>query len=122
MGLDHRISVKDRSGELLKEYWFRKVNCLQGYMEVKYKVENCVDEIMTFDDICYLNDVAIKILESRSIELGKVLLPIQTGFFYGNYEYNEFYFDDIATVLGATSDILENFNEKDHHLVYWCWY
>jgi hypothetical protein len=36
------------------------------------------------------------------------LLPVQEGFFFGNYEYNEYYFSDIQDTIDQLESILKD--------------
>jgi hypothetical protein len=38
----------------------------------------------------------------------KDLLPVQEGFFFGNYEYNEYYFSDIQDTIDQLESILKD--------------
>ena len=39
------------------------------------------------------------------------LLPVQEGFFFGNQEYNEYYFSDIQDTIDQIEKILKEYPE-----------
>lgn len=148
MGLDHTITLRNKLPKLnytvgqpiyinydnealveafhhtqQAEYYMRKVNCVQGYFERKYDVENCQNVVITLDDIEEIQKHAQHIHETKDLEYAQEHLPITGGFFYGNYEYNEWYFEDIETIATDFAGLLETAKRlPDTIPVYWCWY
>lgn len=122
MGLDQQFFIMNKEQELEKEIYMRKLNIIQGYFEREYGINNL--ETLEFDikDIELLHKNSIKVLESKDVELGKELLPIQYGLFYGNYEYNDWYWKDVKEVFEVTKEILDFFKKECHVIQYWCWY
>lgn len=120
MGLDQFILVKKKqSTEQMVFEQFRKVNCLQGYFENKYHIENCQEfpiEKHMVEEILSLTEQVL-----AEPNKGKELFPIQLGFFYGNYEYNDYYIDDVRETYDAFKRLNEHFDEFDE-VVYYCWY
>jgi hypothetical protein len=60
-------------------------------------VDECEKHFVSDRDLIKLHDTCVKILRDET--LAKVLLPTQSGFFFGNTEYNECYFDQINHTL-----------------------
>lgn len=52
---------------------------------------------------------------------GVELFPIQLGFFYGNYEYNEYYLEDVKETNNTFKSLLRHFDYFEE-VYYECWY
>lgn len=50
-----------------------------------------------------------------------VLLPTEPGFFFGNTDYNDIYFEDIEAELKEFSDILASWDDTKQY-AYWAWW
>ncbi|MDQ0361555.1 hypothetical protein [Breznakia pachnodae] len=143
MGLDQKfVIVKDKRLFLYKEgeavlyydeqdnmnypdsvadLFLRKVNCVQGYFEMKYDLQNCDYIRVSVEDIQYLLEESSYILDTKDFELAKERLPIQYGLFYGNYEYDENYLVDLEICKATMQQILETI-ESDDAILYWSWW
>lgn len=126
MGLDHKIylakkGIKLSDESILKDYYFRKVNCLQNYFEKKYDVQNCVPQLISINDITHINNVVKEILKDKNVEKAKELFPIVEGFFYGSTKYDEGYFENLQDIQNVTDEIL-NTNLEEIDIYYNCWY
>lgn len=123
MGLDQNFTIK-KNNEIIFSQDLRKVNCIQGYFEEKYEIDNLETISISKEDIQYLYEKSKYILENKEdFDFAKEHLPITKGFFYGNYDYNEYYFEDIEETYQVSQEILEIINKhKDIIIEYWCWY
>lgn len=127
MGLDQKIILfkKQKNNNNLyerKEYYFRKVNCLQGYFEREIDIQNCDIKGISKEHIEKIQDITNYILNNKNdIEYINENFPTTQGFFYGSYEIDNDYFEDIAYINEIINEILENFDSEDY-LFYWCWY
>lgn len=90
-------------------YW-RKANAIHGYI---------VDNFAGGEDDCrdiYLNSDNLKELLKRcklvqeNPDLAPDLLPTKQGFFFGNYEYNDYYFQDIKDTIEIIENALKHKN------------
>lgn len=124
MGLDQRFTIKKEDNEIIYEQDLRKVNCIQGYFEEKYDIESLETISITKEDIEYLYEKSKYILENKeNLCFAKEHLPITKGFFYGNYEYNDYYFEDIEETYQVSKEILQLLHiHKNCIIEYWCWY
>lgn len=124
MGLDQSFTVKNEENEILLHQNLRKVNCIQGYFEEKYDIESLETISITKEDIEYLYEKSKYILENKQdLNFAKEHLPITKGFFYGNYDYNEWYFEDIEETYQVSQEIIQLLNIHKNCIVeYWCWY
>ena len=97
--------------------YFRKVNFLLPFFEYG---ENC--SRLEIDDY-KIDELLFKckqVLEDHS--LAETLLPTLGGFFFGNSEYNDWYFEDVKEVYDKFSEIAEDFNSDEDMLVMVCWW
>ena len=97
--------------------YFRKVNFLLTFFEYG---ENC--SRLEIDDY-KIDELLVKckqVLEDHS--LAETLLPTQSGFFFGDTEYNDWYFEDVKKVYDKFSEIAEDFNSDEDILTMVCWW
>ena len=94
-------------------YW-RKANAIHNWFvqNVQDGVDECQESYIDKEMLYKLRDVCEAVLADHS--QAPVLLPSQSGFFFGNTEYGEYYFDDIKSTLKwlnglLTKDAFEQF-------------
>ena len=134
MGLDMYLSAKryiwDKEGEgvevngvdipaplKLKElgchgaYW-RKANQIHGWFvrNVQDGEDNCRPFDVTREDLQALIDVCRRVLANR--ELAAELLPPNEGFFFGGYQYDDYYFDDVTRTADELGVLLEALDDS----------
>ena len=107
MGLD----IYFHKTQTIKIGYFRKVNFLVRYFSDKYDLENCRPVEITVDDIKELIERCHNVLQDHSS--APQLLPTCSGFFFGNTEYNDFYFEDVYKVLCFCKAFIEEYDEDD---------
>ena len=95
--------------------YFRKVNFLLPFFEYG---ENCSRLEIDGYKIDELLVKCKQVLEDHS--LAETLLPTQGGFFFGNSEYNDWYFEDVKEVYDKFSEIAEDFNSDEDMLSMVC--
>jgi hypothetical protein len=128
MGLDQRLSIAHED----KEVWvqdFRKVNFLHRWIEQNCNEghsTNCDDIPLNLEQIAGLEQACEAVLATP--EMAPLMLPTQEGFFFGSYEYDEYYFDDVRDVLRACREILAQGYIHHAHggapftITYWSWW
>lgn len=135
MGLDIWVYVgenkeKIKRDEFQREYYYRKANWLFDFFAKN------VEEIKNFNDINEVNardielnvDIIKKLVESckevlKDHSKASTLLPTCKGFFFGNTEYNDNYFDDVEQVLSDMEDLLRFMKDNpDSVIIYHPWY
>jgi len=102
------FAVKDFATlEVQVAYW-RKANHIHAWFvkHVQGGVDNCEDYYVSRDQLQLLLDNCKIVLMNR--EEAQNLLPVQEGFFFGNYEYNEYYFSDIQDTIDQLESILKD--------------
>lgn len=86
-------------------YW-RKANHIHRWFveNVQDGEDNCGDYYVPFEKLQELLSLVDEVLSDNS--KADELLPVQSGFFFGGTEYNQYYFED----LQLTKNILESLN------------
>ena len=86
-------------------YW-RKANHIHNWFvkNVQDDKDDCREYRVSEDELKSLHDTCKKVLENR--ELAEELLPTQGGFFFGNTDYDEWYFQDVEDTVKIIDDIL----------------
>lgn len=104
--------------------YFRKVNFLVKYFEtLGFNVENQIPFRIKKDQVLELRDRCCKVLDNH--ELAKELLPTMRGFFFGNTDYNEYYFEDVQSVLDyCNEELIPAFDnlDDDEQIYFLTWY
>lgn len=83
-------------------YW-RKSNQIHRWFvtNVQQEVDDCGYYIVDRHDLTELKNLCTRVLEDHA--LASELLPTTSGFFFGNTEYEKWYYDELA----HTVDILD---------------
>ena len=93
--------------EVQVAYW-RKANQIHAWFvkHVQKGVDNCEEYYVSRDQLQLLLDNCKIVLMHR--EEAPKLLPVQEGFFFGHYEYDEYYFSDIQDTIDQLESILKD--------------
>ena len=86
-------------------YW-RKANAIHGWFvnEVQEGNDNCKEYRVDKDDFKKLLVIIKKILKEPSS--AKKLLPTYEGFFFGSYEYDKYYIEDLEYTKKLLEEII----------------
>lgn len=114
MGLDMYLFERKTGTELM--YW-RKANQIRRWF---------VDHLNDFDPSDNLGEYDVSrevlqdliddidyVLEDESIERAEEVMPTGSGFFFGNTEYDEYYFDSLRHTREQIQEILDTSSEED---------
>ncbi len=87
-------------------YW-RKANQIHGWFvrNVQDGEDDCKSYYVSRENLQELVDLCRKVLANR--ELAAELLPPNQGFFFGGYEYDDYYFDDLQRTADEITALLE---------------
>ena len=98
-------------------YW-RKSNQIHAWFvkHVQGGKDDCGEYSVSRDQLQLLVDNCKLVLIQK--EEAPNLLPVQEGFFFGSYEYDEWYFD----WLKEAREILVKMLEEDWEYYYSCWW
>lgn len=87
-------------------YW-RKANAIHKWFvdNVQGGEDECKPHYVTREKLVELRDICKQVLEDR--KLATTLLPVQSGFFFGSTEYDDWYYQDIEQTIQIVNDCLE---------------
>lgn len=87
---------------------WRKANAIHNWFvqHVQDGEDDCKDYEVTIDDIKQLLKTCKTIKDNP--ESAKDLLPTTSGFFFGDTDYNEYYFQEIDKTIIALKNIVKN--------------
>lgn len=125
---DNKI-FKDMEGYELKElrfevgYW-RKANQIHNWFveNVQKGEDDCGSYSVEKEQLQELLETINQILnekdKKKQIELAKELLSTKEGSFFGNYEYDKYYFDDLKETKEIIEKLLKIKNLEDYEIEY----
>jgi hypothetical protein len=95
-------------------YW-RKANAIHKWFvdNCQNGVDDCRDAYVGFDDLQALLDLCRIVIIDKS--KAEQLLPSTSGFFFGNTEYDEWYYNDIQNTIEILEKAVE---DKDGEYYY----
>ena len=87
-------------------YW-RKANAIHRWFvnNVQDGVDNCAEYYVSEEDLITLRDICVEVLSDNT--KAETLLPTQTGFFFGNPEFDEWYFNDLRDTVDCLNKLFE---------------
>lgn len=102
-------------------YW-RKANQIRGWFSELLGEESngvCKGKVSK-ENIESLLNTCKQVLEDHS--LAEKLLPVTEGFFFGSYEYDEYYFEQIKETIEICERVLKEFDFDTNYLIYDEWW
>lgn len=105
MGLDHGFG----------NHTMRKANAIHKWFidNVNDGIDDCTEFEVSVDDMEKLLNLINRVLDDHS--MADLLLPTQSGFFFGSIEYDHYYFQDL---LDCKEALIEMINEGEP-VTYW---
>jgi hypothetical protein len=119
-GVTYPSIKSDRITNITEElgYW-RKANQIHRWFveNVQNGVDNCGEYFVSKADLQSLLDVclAVKLDHSQAEEL----LPAGSGFFFGNTDYDEWYYNDIDNTIDILKEALTDDNASYYYSSSW---
>lgn len=104
------IDVKKVSTVTEEGITWRKSNAIHKWFvdTVQEGDDNCGEYYVDKEQLNDLLDIVTRISKDHS--LAEELLPTQEGFFFGSYDYDEYYFEDIEFTKKELSKLLNSNN------------
>lgn len=102
-------------------YW-RKANQIRGWFSRLLGEESngvCKGKVSK-GNVENLLGTCKQVLEDHS--LTEKLLPVTEGFFFGSYEYDEYYFEQIKETVEICERVLKEFDFNTNYLIYDEWW
>ena len=98
--------------EVCVAYW-RKANAIhKWFCDLDGGRDECQDIYVTKDNLIELRDMCAAIL--REPAMAHSTLPTQPGFFFGSYDYNEWYMEDMKNTVKQLDAVLASVEDKDY--------
>jgi hypothetical protein len=122
--VDTQITNEIKDYYRLHDAYFRKVNFIYGYFSTKLVDECC---IASKEDIDRLVNVCREVLthhntdEDNGVAYASENLPTHTGFFFGSYDYDDWYWSDVKDCIKQMSKLSKTLKEGDMVLFYFSW-
>ena len=100
-------------------YW-RKANAIHRWFveNVQKGEDDCKTYPVTLTQLITLRDLCQEVLNSKAVELAEATMPTKSGFFFGNTEYDDYYFDDLKSTIKIVDWILEEDNMEGTYSTY----
>ena len=121
MGLDMYVEKKNRrTGESEELIYWRKANQIHGWFVdvIQHGEDDGGIYYISWGVLQDLKDICKQVLEDHS--LAEELLPTREGFFFGSYEYDEDYFQDLEeTVKKIEAISLDDISDCDIYYHAW---
>lgn len=119
MGLDMYLDRKEETPGENVAYW-RKANMVHKWFvdNVQGGEDDCGSYKVDINDLKELLELCKELYKSRDPEQAESLLPTQEGFFFGSYEYDEFYWEDIKETIEQLERIIKEDEESNIEYVY----
>ena len=121
MGLDQYLMKKKEDQEVESLAYWRKVNQVHGWFvrECGEGVDECQQIDVPIPKLIELRQLCKNILADNSI--AESVLPTVGGFFFGNYEYDEWYFRGIEETYFQLDKVLKELHEGDEVIYQASW-
>ena len=103
-------------------YW-RKANQIREWFvkNCDYPADGDCEEVeVTKEDLEKLADTCRKVLANHA--LAEELLPCKRGFFFGRYDYDEWYFLQLEDTIGICEDVIHNTDWEKEKVIYTDWW
>ena len=98
-------------------YW-RKANAIHNWFvkELQEGKDECQTTYVPLEKLAELKDLCERVLEDTS--LASELLPTTKGFFFGSYEYDGWYEEQLQKTINIVSKIVSNPEAKNWWITY----
>lgn len=114
--LESEIGPMGRSGSVTVcvGYW-RKANAVHGWFvrECGGGKDDCSEIFVTRGNLSRLAKICEHLVSSRDAKLAGEILPPTEGFFFGTYEIDDFYWEDVANTVSIINSALSKFPEDE---------
>jgi hypothetical protein len=111
--LNRVVSIDERIG-----YW-RKANQIHNWFveNVQGGEDDCKQYYVELEQLKQLVEVCKSVVDD--ISLAEELLPTRKGFFFGAYEYDEYYIQDLEDTIEMLTPVIEELEQSKHADIYY---
>lgn len=100
------------------DLYYRKVNFLYAFFEEHLDYDTQMAYVDK-DDVDKLVQCCDVVLGNKN--MASIVLPTQDGFFFGDTEYNKYYFSDVRKVRREFKKLSEHWKEDEIAIIYFSW-
>jgi hypothetical protein len=98
--------------EICVAYW-RKANAVhKWFCDLDGGRDECQSIYVTKDKLIELRDLCNQIIGQPAMAASA--LPTQPGFFFGSYDYDDWYMEDMKNTVSQIDQILESVGDKEY--------
>lgn len=103
---------------------WRKANAIHGWFvkNVQDGKDDCNRYEVTKDQLLQLYKLCKKVLKEKDTEVSKELLPVQKGAFFGQYEYDDWYYEYIQNTVDNIFYALDDYDGQYDTIYYDSWW
>ena len=117
MGLDQWLN---KNGDVVITW--RKCNQIHKYFDtVCSGVDNLEECPVTLNDLKHLRETCKKVLDAKSEKVSRQLLPHTMGCFFGSYDYDKWYYEELEWTMDRLDDIISKHTDGDYY-TYCAWW
>ncbi len=90
-------------------YW-RKANQIHRWFveNVQEGVDDCREYYVSFEQLEKLVTICETVLAAKNDTLSASLLPPQQGFFFGSYEFDDWYYENVSNTIDQLKECIIN--------------
>lgn len=130
MGLDMFLfsvkkGVKPSDDNVTERAYWRKANMVRQWFvdNTDYDVDaDCVYHKIEKEKLWELADTCVSVLYMRREDYAAAEMPTAAGFFFGDTDYDEYYYEDVRNTLKQILDIFENVDFDKEDIYYYEWW
>jgi len=115
---EYKFDINELSKLVFKAAYWRKANQIHHWFveNVQDGEDDCKRYYVDKEQLIELRKMCEKILnekdKDKQLKLAKKLLPPSEGFFFGTYEYDEWYFQDLKDTVKQLKNVeVDSFND-----------
>jgi len=99
--------------EVSAAYW-RKANQIHKWFveNVQNGKDDCGEYPVNYSTLKKLQELCVQVIKDK--DMAKVSLPTQDGFFFGNTNYDEFYYGDIEDTINQIQNVFDKYPEENN--------
>jgi hypothetical protein len=124
MGLDMYLEKRKKGSESYDDYeevaYWRKANQVRGWFAEKVGVENCEYSVVTKEVLENLVEDCKKVLDNHN--RASIVMPTQSGFFFGSTDYDEWYFEDLVQTVEMVTKVIAETDWETEEVAYTEWW
>ena len=97
-------------------YW-RKANQIHNWFvqNVQNGDDDCNSHDVSFEQIEELLTRCKSVFSNQTIDYAMEVLPVTTGFYFGSYEYDDYYWEEVEDTISMLTEVLKR---RDGQLIY----